>query len=123
MISHLNNNMIKNEIGGWQDPLFHVYYACSLVLRKDINMIMDVYTHTIVAVGCIASAYYIGHYLAKSSVEDIVGSMLDTLEKEGFVETSVDKDGDKELVPISEVISKAVKESNKTTWQILTIGI
>ena len=76
---------------------------------------MDVYTHTIVAVGCIASAYYIGHYLAKSSVEDIVGSMLDTLEKEGFVETSVDKDGDKELVPISEVISKAVKESNKTT--------
>ena len=54
-------------------------------------MIMDVYTHTIVAVGCIASAYYIGHYLAKSSVEDIVGSMLDTLEKEGKKEVSTQK--------------------------------
>jgi DNA-binding PadR family transcriptional regulator len=42
-------------------------------------------------------------------------SMLETLEKEGFVETSLDKDGDKELIPISELIANAVKESEKTT--------
>jgi hypothetical protein len=41
--------------------------------------------------------------------------MLETLEKEGFVETSLDKDGDKELIPISELIANAVKESEKTT--------
>ena len=41
--------------------------------------------------------------------------MLDTLESEGFVATSLDKDGDKELVPISELIANAVKESKKAT--------
>jgi len=41
--------------------------------------------------------------------------MLDTLEKEGFVKTSVDKDGDKELVPISELVANAIKDSKKET--------
>jgi hypothetical protein len=35
----------------------------------------------------------------------------------------LDKDGDKELVPISELIAKAVKEAKKTTWQILINSI
>jgi hypothetical protein len=39
--------------------------------------------------------------------------MLDTLETEGFVATSMDKDGEKELIPISELVAKAVKESEK----------
>ena len=78
-------------------------------------MNMDVYLHTFLAMGAIGAAYYAGNYFAKPAVEDIVGSMLDALEKEGFVETSLDKDGDKELVPISELIATAVKESKKTT--------
>ena len=41
--------------------------------------------------------------------------MLDTLETEGYVATVLDKDGDKELVLISELIAKAVKEAKKTT--------
>jgi len=86
-----------------------------LVLKKVINMNMDVYLHTFLAMGAIGAAYYAGNYFAKPAVEDIVGSMLDTLEKEGFVETSLDKDGDKELVPISELIATAVNESKKTT--------
>jgi hypothetical protein len=88
--------------------------ACRLVIRKDINMIMDVYLHTFLALGAIGAAYYAGYYFAQPAVEDIVGSMLDTLETEGFVATSLDKDGDKELVPISELIAKAVKESKET---------
>jgi len=76
-------------------------------------MTMDVYLHTFLAMGAIGAAYYAGHYFAQPAVEDIVGSMLDTLEKEGFVETSVDKDGDKELVPISELVANAVKDSKK----------
>ena len=40
-------------------------------------------------------------------------TMLDTLEKEGFVATVLDKDGDKELVTISELVANAVKEAKK----------
>ena len=82
---------------------------------KDINMIMDVYLHTFLAMSAIGAAYYAGHYFSTVNVENIVGAMLETLEKEGFVETSLDKDGDKELIPISELIANAVKESEKTT--------
>ena len=78
-------------------------------------MIMDVYLHTALAMGAIGAAYYAGHYFSTANVEDIVGSMLETLENEGFVATALDKDGDKELVPISELIANAVKESKKTT--------
>jgi|TARA_R110000744_G_scaffold301323_1_gene410430 hypothetical protein len=74
---------------------------------------MDVYLHTALSIGVIAAAYYAGNYFAKPEVEDIVGSMLDTLESEGFVATSLDKDGDKELVPISELIANALMESKK----------
>ena len=76
-------------------------------------MTMDIYLHTVLAMGAIGAAYYAGSYFAKPAVEDIVGSILETLEKEGFVETSLDKDGDKELVPISELIANAVKDSKK----------
>jgi hypothetical protein len=78
-------------------------------------MIMDVYLHTFLAMSAIGAAYYAGHYFSTVNVENIVGAMLETLEKEGFVETSLDKDGDKELIPISELIANAVKESEKTT--------
>ena len=78
-------------------------------------MIMDVYLHTFLAMGAIGAAYYAGHYFLVANVENIVGSMLETLEKEGFIATSLDKDGDKELVPISELIADAVKDSKKTT--------
>ena len=76
---------------------------------------MDVYLHTALAMGAIGAAYFAGNYFRNPKIEDIVGAMLDTLEKEGFVETSLDKDGDKELVPISELVANAVKESKKTT--------
>ena len=76
-------------------------------------MIMDVYLHTFLAMGAIGAAYYAGNYFSTANVENIVGAMLETLEKEGFVETSLDKDGDKELVPISELVANAVKDSKK----------
>ena len=78
-------------------------------------MIMNAYLHTALAMGAIGAAYYAGHYFSVANVENIVGSMLETLEKEGFIATSLDKDGDKELVPISELIADAVKDYKKTT--------
>ena len=38
------------------------------------------------------------------------------LEKEGFIRTAIDKDGDKELIPISQIVADAVnfKTQKKT---------
>ena len=76
---------------------------------------MDVYLHTALALGIIIVAYYSGRWSVNDKLDMIIASMLETLEKEGFVATVLDKDGDKELVPISELIAKAVNESKKLT--------
>ncbi len=67
-------------------------------------MIMDVYLHTFLAMAAIGAAYYAGYYFAQPSVEDVVESMLETLESEGYIKTKMDKDGDKELILIEDVI-------------------
>tara|TARA_Y100000780_G_C13436221_1_gene321534 strand:- start:189 stop:419 length:231 start_codon:yes stop_codon:yes gene_type:complete len=76
---------------------------------------MDPILHTVIAIGCMGGCYYAGKYFAKAGAENIIGFMLDTLETEGFVATAMDKDGEKELIPISELIAKALKETKKTT--------
>ena len=49
---------------------------------------MDGYTHTLLAVGCIAVAFYAGRYFAKMSVlEEIVNDVLSKLERGGFIHT------------------------------------
>jgi len=65
---------------------------------------MDIYLHTTLAMGAIGAAYYAGYYFAQPSVEDVVESMLETLESEGYIKTKMDKDGDKELILIEDVI-------------------
>jgi len=74
-------------------------------------MIMDVYLHTVLAIGAIGSAYYAGYYFTKTDIEAVIGSMLDTLEKEGFVATKEDEDGDKELILIKDIIKKELDKS------------
>ena len=75
---------------------------------------MDPYIHTLIAAGCIIGSYYVGHFLAiKNSFEPIVSGLLDKLESEGFIHTKLDKDGDKELIPISEILAKTLRESAK----------
>jgi|TARA_Y100000310_G_scaffold47822_1_gene44408 hypothetical protein len=73
---------------------------------------MDTLTHTIIAVGLLATSYYLGAYLKSKTVfDDIARRMLDKLEKDGFIATKTDEDGEKELVTISEVLAKALKKS------------
>ena len=80
---------------------------------------MDTYIHTMIATGCIAGAYYIGKYVSgKNMIENIAASLLESLEKDGFIATVLDKDGDKELIPVSELIAKAVRESKKMTKKV-----
>jgi hypothetical protein len=67
-------------------------------------MVMDVYLHTALAMGAIGAAYFAGNYFRNPKIEDVVESMLETLESEGYIKTKMDKDGDKELVLIEDVI-------------------
>ena len=51
----------------------------------------------------------------KNSFEPIVSGLLDKLESDGFIHTKLDKDGDKELIPISEVIAESLRDAIKST--------
>tara|TARA_E500000318_G_scaffold92240_1_gene90775 strand:+ start:278 stop:511 length:234 start_codon:yes stop_codon:yes gene_type:complete len=67
-------------------------------------MEIDVYTHTVIAIACLAGCYYWGRLLAKREIlSEVVDTTLEKLEKEGFVRMEIDEDGDKSLVPISEI--------------------
>tara|TARA_Y100000817_G_C16757772_1_gene500144 strand:- start:358 stop:588 length:231 start_codon:yes stop_codon:yes gene_type:complete len=75
---------------------------------------MDETLHTFIAVGCMIGAYWWGKYSAGSSKEDLLASMLDKLEKGGFIATKTDSKGEKDLIPISEVIAKATRDAIST---------
>ena len=77
---------------------------------------MDPILHTLIAISCMAGCYYAGHYLAtKKMFEPIISKMLDKLEEDGFIHTITDKDGDKELIPISEIVAKTLRDAIKSS--------
>ena len=51
----------------------------------------------------------------KNMFEPLVSKMLDKLEADGYIYTTTDKDGDKELIPISEVIAESLRDAIKST--------
>ena len=64
---------------------------------------MDMYLHTIIAVGLMYTTYLWGRYLTKNSImEEIIEHMLSKLEKEGYIITQKDEDGDISLVKVKE---------------------
>ena len=76
-------------------------------------MINDPMLLTIITTIVLATFYYAGRYLAKKSlVEDIIENVLESLEKDGLIATKTDKNGEKDIIPISVVIAKAVKDAN-----------
>jgi hypothetical protein len=71
---------------------------------------MDAFTHTILAMGSIIIAYGVGRYIQNETLHGkVVGWVLDKLEEDGFIQTKLDADGDKELIKIEEIIAKHVK--------------
>ena len=79
---------------------------------------MDTLTHTIIAVGSLSASYYLGAYLeSKKLLHGWLENMFDKLENDGYIATKTDKDGEKELVTISEVLAtfnKAAIEKDKS---------
>ena len=76
---------------------------------------MDALTHSLIAVACIAGAYYAGRWSTRNDLTDVIENILSKLEMDGYIATKTDENGDKELVPISDVIAKTVNEANKVS--------
>ena len=75
---------------------------------------MDPILHTTIAIGCLAGCYYAGYFFASRNMfEPIISKMMDRLEPDGYIYTKTDKDGEKELVKISEIIAQTVRETTK----------
>ena len=75
-------------------------------------MLNDPLILAVVTTIVLATFYYAGRYLAKRSlVEDIIENVLECLEKDGLIKTKTDKDGEKEIIPISDIIAKAIKDA------------
>ena len=73
---------------------------------------MDMILHTVIAMGCMVGSYYLGRTLAlKNCVDPIATNLLEKLENDGFIHTVTDKDGEKELIPVSELIAEALRET------------
>ena len=76
---------------------------------------MDPTIHTIIAVGSLFGAYHLGKFLTHRSLfDEIASKMLEKLEHDGFIAVKKDKDGEKDLIPISEIIAKATKDAFNT---------
>ena len=73
---------------------------------------MDMILHTAIAMGCMVGSYYLARNLTfKSCIDPIATKLLEKLENDGFIHTITDKDGEKELIPVSELIAKALREA------------
>ena len=77
---------------------------------------MDPITHTALAVDSLLVFFFVGEWIGgKKKTDDVlektVALTIETLERDGFIRTEIDKDGDVELIPISELITDAVKDA------------
>jgi len=76
---------------------------------------MDSITHSLLAVACFAGFYYLGRWSGRNDLVGVIENLLSKLETDGFLATKTDENGEKELVPISEIIAKTAKECNKAS--------
>ena len=77
---------------------------------------MDPITHTALAVGSLVGFFLAGEWIGRKKkaddvLEKTVALTIETLERDGFIRTEIDQDGDVELIPISELITNAVKDA------------
>ena len=68
---------------------------------------MDATTHTLIAVVMLMAAYYVGRYFSKRSIlDEIITSMLNNLERDGYISVKIDVAGEKELIKIEDLVKK-----------------
>jgi hypothetical protein len=74
---------------------------------------MDVITHTMIAVGSLAGFFFLGEYFGKKkgtedTALDVVDYTLHMLERDGLIRVET-INGEKEIVPISEIVTDALR--------------
>ena len=65
-------------------------------------MIEITYAIAISFVG-MGAAYWMGRYSSQRDMEQIAGNLIEILERDGYVKTITDENGEKELVKIDEI--------------------
>ena len=51
----------------------------------------------------LGATYWMGRYSGQRDMEQIAGNLIEILEKDGYVKTILDENGDKALVKIDEI--------------------
>ena len=73
---------------------------------------MNVYLHAVIAILPIFFAYWAGCIWGrKAFVENMLSDFISQLNKDGFIRTTKDKNGELKLVPISEIIAKSLSDA------------
>ena len=73
---------------------------------------MNVYLHAVIAILPIFIAYWVGHSWGRRAfVENMLSDFLSKLSNDGFIRTEKDEDGELELVPISEIVAKSLRDA------------
>ncbi|SVA95582.1 uncharacterized protein METZ01_LOCUS148436 [marine metagenome] len=77
---------------------------------------MDGILHTILATGSIIGAFYVGLWksrlgIGKDVVSEAIEHTLDRLERDGYIETRTDRDGEKDIIKISEIRAKVLRDA------------
>ncbi|SVA62187.1 uncharacterized protein METZ01_LOCUS115041 [marine metagenome] len=76
---------------------------------------MDPTIHTIIVGLVIGLAYHAGRYFGNKKVfEDAISTCLDKLERDGYLAVKKDKDGEKDMIPISEIVAEALRDARPT---------
>ena len=73
---------------------------------------MNVYLHAVIAISPIFIAYWVGRTWGRQAfVENMLSDFISKLSKDGFIRTTKDKNGEVELVPISEIVAKSLRDA------------
>lgn len=76
---------------------------------------MEALTHTLISVGSLLAFFLAGEFFGRKKQDDLSNDMvtftLSMLERDGFIKTEVDKDGEKEIIPISEIVAEALRDA------------
>jgi len=73
---------------------------------------MNVYLHAVIAILPIFIAYWVGRTWGRQAfVENMLSDFISKLSKDGFIRTTKAKNGELELVPISEIVAKSLRDA------------
>jgi hypothetical protein len=73
---------------------------------------MNVYLHAVIAISPIFIAYWVGRTWGRQAfVENMLSDFISKLSKDGFIRTTKAKNGELELVPISEIVAKSLRDA------------